>query len=334
MVTMNFRRILTAGKRELCANAAFVAVHVSIFLAFFLVVFPSGPTLAEGPPPRVAVTVKPIHSLVAMVMAGVGEPDLLIGGADSPHTHAIRPSEAKIIASAKLLFWIGPTMESSFAKPIAALAHGKVISMLDAPGVTVLPIRPAGDLAEDSAERDADETAGSPDPHIWLDPENARAMTRAIAAALSAADPAHAEAYAANAAQTDRRLVALDAELRDKLVPLRGIPFIPYHDAYQYLERRYGLTDAGAVTLSPERTPGIRRIDELRKTIAARHVRCVFTEPEFQPAIVRTVVAGTGAKIATLDPEGAKIPGGPDFYFVLMRQVAESLRGCLLPGPG
>ena len=297
---------------------------------------PPASVLADETPPRIAVTVKPIHSLVAMVMAGVGEPDLLISGADSPHTHAIRPSEAKIIESAKLLFWIGPTMESSFAKPIAALAHGKVMSMLEAPGVTVLPIRAAGDLAEDQGQgqKDADEAPGAPDPHIWLDPENARAMTRAIAAALSAADPAHAQAYAANAAGTDRRLVAFEAELGDKLAPLRDILFIPYHDAYQYLERRYELTDVGAVTLSPERTPGARRIVQLRKTIAARHVRCVFTEPEFQPAIVRTLVAGTRAKIATLDPEGAKIVGGPDFYFILMRQVAESLRGCLLAAPG
>lgn len=334
MATMNFRRFWTAGKRELCANGASVAVHVSVLLALYFGAMTPAPVLAEQAPPRVAVTVKPIHSLVALVMAGVGEPDLLITGADSPHTHAIRPSEAKVIDSAKLLFWIGPTMESSFAKPIAALAHGKVISMLDTPGVTVLPIRPAGNLTEDPGERDADETPGAPDPHIWLDPENARAMTRAIAAALSAADPAHAQAYAANAAEADRRLVAIDAELRGKLAPIRDTPFIPYHDAYQYLERRYGLTDAGAVTLSPERTPGIWRIGKLRKSIAARQVRCVFTEPEFQPAIVRTLVAGTGAKVATLDPEGAKIPGGPDFYFVLMRQVAESLRACLLPGPG
>lgn len=241
----------------------------------------------------------------------------------------MRPSEAKTIESAQLLFWIGATLKSSFAKPIAALARGKVISLLDAPGMQVLPIRAAGNIGEET-----DEKLGEPDPHVWLDPENARAMTRAIAAALEAADPAHAQAYAANAAEADRRLAALDAELREKLAPLRELPFIAYHDAYQYLERRYGLTDAGAVTLSPERAPGARRIDELRKIIKARQVRCVFTEPEFRPAIVRTLVAGTGAKIGTLDPEGAQIPAGPDFYFDLMRRVAESLRGCLTPSAG
>ncbi len=311
-------------------NAGFVAVHVSIFFVVWLgAMLPTTAFAADSAAPRVAVTVKPVHSLAALVMAGVGTPEILISGADSPHTHAVRPSEAKTIESAQLLFWIGPTLESSFAKPIAALARGKVISLLDAPGMLVLPIRAAGNIGEET-----DEKPGEPDPHVWLDPENARAMTRAIAAALEAADPAHTQAYAANAAEADRRLAALDAELREKLAPLRELPFIAYHDAYQYLERRYGLTDAGAVTLSPERAPGARRIDELRKIIKARQVRCVFTEPEFRPAIVRTLVAGTGAKIGTLDPEGAQIPAGPDFYFELMRRVAESLRGCLTPSAG
>jgi len=235
------------------------------------------------------------------------------------------------------VFWIGSTLETSFTKPIAALVHGKVVSLLAAPGMTVLPVRPSDSLPDDAATGDdahGDEAPGASDPHIWLDPENARAMTRSIAAALQAVDPAHAETYAANAAETDRKLAALDAELREKLEPIRGVPFIAYHDAYHYLERRYGLAAVAAVTLSPERAPGARRVRALREIIAARHVVCVFTEPEFEPAIVRTIAEGTAAKIATLDPEGAQIPPGPDFYFVLMRQVADQLRGCLRPSPG
>ncbi len=333
MISAIFPRQRRRLSRERCVNEHSAAVHVSIFLAVFLAVAGVfSPAGADEPAPRVAVTVKPIHSLVAAVMAGVSGPDVLIGGADSPHIHAIRPSEAKRIESAQLLFWVGPTMESSYVKPIAALARGKVISLLDAPGVTVLPVRP-GDLAEGTAAN-AEEAPVASDPHIWLDPENARAVVRAAANALAEADPAHADVYAANAAKTDARLVSLDVELREKLAPLRDMPFIPYHDAYQYLERRYRLMDAGAVTTSPERAPGARRIDELRAVIKARHVRCVFTEPEFEPPIVRTLVAGTGAKIAILDPEGARLPPGPNFYFDLMRAAAGSLRGCLLPSPG
>ena len=285
--------------------------------------------------PEVAVTIKPIHSLAAMVMEGVGTPALLISGADSPHTHAVRPSEARILERADILFWVGPDMESSFVRPIATLVHGKVVAMLQAPGITVLPIRPAGDLTQSfEAAREPAARGAEPDPHIWLDPENAIAMTRDIADVLTEADPAHAATYAANAAKAEKRLAALDAELREKLAPVKHVPFIPYHDAYQYLERRYGLRAVASVTLAPEQAPGAKRIAALRKLIMQDHVACVFTEPEFQPAIVRTVVEGTGAKVATLDPEGAPVPGGPDFYFTLMRRIAADLTACLAPGHG
>jgi zinc transport system substrate-binding protein len=225
-------------------------------------------------------------------------------------------------------------METSFVKPIATLVQGKVVSFLKAPGVTVLPVRPAGNLPQDFAAAEAadhEHEAGAPDPHIWLDPENAVAMLRVIGKELEAADPANAATYGANAAAAEQRIAALETELGAELAPVKQIPFIPYHDAYQYIERRYGLTAVAAVTLSPEQAPGAKRIEALRKLIKDRNVACVFTEPEFEPAIVRTVVEGTPAKIAVLDPEGAQIPGGPDFYFTLMRQVGRDLTGCLSP---
>jgi len=313
----------------ICAALLFAAAAAGLPLG--------GASAAEAADLRIAATIKPIHGLASLVMAGVGKPEILIGGADSPHTHAVRPSEARALAHADVVFWIGPMLESSFRKPISALARGQVIELLEAPGVTVLPVRPADEFADSAADEESAHEGhahepGEPDPHVWLDPENARAMTRAIAAALEAADPAHAETYAANAAAADRRLVALDAELRERLAPVRGVPFIVYHDAYQYFERRYGLNGVAAVTISPERAPGARRIRALRRLIAARHVACVFTEPQFEPAIVRVLAEGTGARVATLDPEGAQIPPGPDFYFELMRRLAADLRSCLAPG--
>lgn len=325
-----------AGARLSIPPAAKLATSIfAVFAGLVVVSSDVSVSFAKGPSaPEVAVTIKPIHSLAAMVMEGVGTPALLISGADSPHTHAARPSEARILERADIVFWVGPDMESSFVRPIATLVHGKVVSMLKAPGVTVLPIRPAGDLTERfEAAREPAATV-EPDPHIWLDPENAIAMTGDIAAVLAKADPGHAAAYAANAAKAEKRLAALDAELREKLAPVRHVPFIPYHDAYQYLERRYGLRAVASVTLAPEQAPGAKRIAALRNLIEQDHVACVFTEPEFEPAIVRTVVEGTGAKIATLDPEGAPIPAGPDFYFTLMRRIAEDLTACLAPGHG
>ncbi len=300
----------------------------SVFVLALL--FPPAALSAPADPPRVAVTIKPIHGLIAAVMDGVASPQLLITGADSPHTHALRPSEARLLESADLVFWIGPMMETSFAKPIAALARGKAVSLIEQSGLRLLPVRAAGD----QAAQPAGEPPGALDPHIWLDPDNAKAIARAAASALSAIDPGHGAIYAANAAKVEDRLAALDAEIKAELASVHDVPFITYHDAYQYFGRRYGFAFTSAVTISPEQAPGARRIRELRALIASRHIACVFTEPEFEPALAQTLVAGTGAKIATLDAElRPDLPAGPDFYFELMRGIASDLRACLAP-PG
>jgi zinc transport system substrate-binding protein len=298
-----------------------VALAVSVF----------GASQAEAAsPPRVAVTVKPIHSLVALVMAGVAEPDILISGSDSPHTHSVRPSEARILQNADIVFWIGPTLEASYAKPLAAIPRGKVISLVTAPGLLVLPLRAPDEDGDDRAGV-VDEARGIFDPHLWLDVNNARILTRAIAADLEQADPDRAQVYAANAAEADRKLAALDGDVMQQLSTIRDVPFVAFHDAYQYAERRYGLRDAGVVTLSPERVPGARHIEELRTIIKDQDIGCVFTEPGFAPALARTLTEGTRAKIATLDPEGADIPPGAGFYFELMHRFVADLRGCLVP---
>ena len=279
---------------------------------------------------RVAATIKPVYSLVASVMDGVGQPDLLIGGGESPHTHAVRPSEARAMERADLIFWIGPALEVSFVKPMAALGRGRAVALIDAPGIGILPVRPADPVGEAGAAR----VNAGPDPHIWMDPENARVMVRAIAQALSAADPAHASRYAANAAATDQRLAGLEAQIAERVAPVRGVSFIVFHDALQYFERRFGLASLGAITLSPDRAPGAKRIRELHQLAASGQVRCIFTEPQFEPAIVRTIISGTKVKSGTLDDIGAELPAGPDLYSEVLWHLAENLRGCLLPPPG
>jgi zinc transport system substrate-binding protein len=305
-----------------------IAWRHAILAAFPAVLFVLSPAPASAAI-RVAATIKPVYSLVASVMEGVGQPELLIGGGESPHTHAVRPSEARAMERADLIFWIGPSLEVSFIKPLAALSHGRAIALIDVPGIAILPVRPADPLREASEPARA-----GPDPHIWMDPENARVMVRAIAQALSAADPAHANVYAANAAATDRQLVGLEAQIAERVAPVRGASFIVFHDALQYFERRFGLASLGAVTLSPDQAPGVKRIRELHRLAAAGRVRCIFTEPQFEPAIVRTIISGTKVKAGTLDVIGAELPAGPDLYSEVLWHLAENLRDCLLPPPG
>ena len=166
--------------------------------------------------------------------------------------------------------------------------------------------------------------------HVWLDPANAIAMTEMIVATLAEVDPEHADAYRTNGEQLTQRLEALDARLTDHLTPLAGEPYIVFHDAYQYLESRYGLSPAGSITLSPDRQPGAARLTEVRDRIRETGALCVFAEPQFEPRLVTTVVEGTDARTATLDPLGAEIADGPDLYFTLLEELGGSLRACIL----
>jgi zinc transport system substrate-binding protein len=137
--------------------------------------------------------------------------------------------------------------------------------------------------------------------------------------------------YAANAVRLAARIDALDAELKGALAPVRDVPYVVFHDAYQYLERRYALRVVGSIAVSPERRPGARRVREIREKIRRLGARCVFGEPQFPSALLGTLIEGTDARVGTLDPLGADLPAGPDAYFTLMRNLGASLASCLRP---
>lgn len=286
--------------------------------------------------PRVVASILPVHSLVAAVMEGVGAPDLLIPAAVSPHAYALRPADARALSGADAVFWIGSALETFLQKPLDSLAgDARVVALLDAPDLRRLETRPAAAWTgpPDGARHDeADhDHAGGINPHVWLDPRNAAAMVRWIAATLSDIDAANAQRYEANAAAALARLEALDRELATRLAPVAGRPYVVFHDAYQYLEARYGLTPVGAVTLQPDRPAGARHVRTLRAAIAESGAACAFREPQMAPPLLAAVVEGTTARVAVLDPLGTDLEPGPDAYFTLMRTLAETLAACLSP---
>jgi len=146
---------------------------------------------------------------------------------------------------------------------------------------------------------------------------------------LSALDHGNAARYRSNADRLERRLDALDARLRQRLAAVHGLPFVVFHDAYQYFDRRYGLSGIGSITVSPEHLPGAQRIQTIHAKVARLGARCVFSEPEFEPRLVQTVIEGTRARTAVLDPEGAALRAGPELYFTLMGGLADALATCL-----
>ena len=291
---------------------------------------------AHAETPKVVVSIKPIHSLVAAIMKGVGEPGLIVEGANSPHTFNMKPSSAKKLQDADLVFWVGHGLEAFLEKPLEALGNkATVVELDDAPGLTKLKFREGGAF-EPHDDGDADEAAeahhheeGEFDMHLWLDPANAKAMASEIEKTLVKADPHNAQTYASNAKALDEKLDALDKELTASVAPIKDKPFIVFHDAYQYFENRYHIRVAGSITVSPETLPGADRISQIHKKVTELGATCVFSEPQFEPKLINVVLEGTPAKAGTLDPEAATLTEGPNLYFEMMRGIATSLTDCL-----
>src|SRR5512139_494984 len=199
------------------ASLAVVSLAAALCLA---VLAPS----AAGAAPRVAVSLKPLHSLVAGVMEGVGSPDLILRGASSPHTYSLKPSEARLLENAEVIFWVGGALETFLETPLEALgSKARIVALLQAPGVVTLPVREGGAWDEHQAHDDAAHgaEATSPDGHLWLDPANAKAIARAAAEVLGQVDEANRRRYADNALRLAVRIDALDAELAAKLALVR-----------------------------------------------------------------------------------------------------------------
>ena len=354
---------------------------VSLVAAALLAMSAVG-TAAADAGSRVVASIKPVHSLVSAVMAGVGEPHLIMREAASHHSFNMRPSDAAVLQEARIVFLIDAAMESGLADAIETLAPGaRVIELSAARGLVRRALRSGGAFEEDHIhmqddhddhddghddhgnaksghddhgdddhghththdghthshgrddhDDDHDDHAEGPfDLHMWLDPVNAEAMTHMIADVLSGTDFANADRYADNAHELIHRLEDLTAEIAAKLEPVHERPFIVFHDGYRYFEDRFGLTAAGSAVVSPERSPGVKRIRELRKKVSDLGVVCLIDEPHFDRRLVDTVLEGTDVRSGTLDPMGSAIEDGPELYFTLLRNMADVFTECLAP---
>ncbi|MCK5521890.1 MAG: zinc ABC transporter substrate-binding protein [Thiomargarita sp.] len=275
-------------------------------------------TLTAQAEPQVVVTIKPIHALVSGVMEGVGTPYLLLQGGDSPHHYNLLPSQMRRLHNAQLVIWIGSTLEIFLEKILKTLDTER-LRLSDTPGLTLLSAR--GETKHHHHHYI--------DPHIWLDPQNAKMMVQVIAQTLSKLDKDNTHNYSVNAKRLLVQLEQLDHTLKHQLVPIKNIPYLVFHEAYQYFEHRYELTAVSAITLSPDIRPSAKRLSQIRARIKKQKIRCVFTEPQFESSLVATLIEDTSVRRGILDPLGATLTAGKKAYFTLLHNLAQSLTQCL-----
>ena len=310
--------------------------------------------VAMSDTPKVAVDISPVHSLVSRVMLGVGTPDLIVQAGASPHGYTLRPSEAKALQDAQMVFWMGESLSPWMEGALDTLSSdATIITLLERDETILLEFREGamfeehdhddhgdekhGDHGDEKHDDHGDEKHddhgdhedhGSHDPHAWLSPDNARIWLNLIASQLSIVDPENAGTYFANAAAARSEIEALTIEVNILLEPVRGKKFIVFHDAYQYFEKAFDLSASGAISLGDASKPSPARIAEIQGRILEESIDCVLSEPQFNKGLVATVMAGSKAKTSVIDPLGVGLKPGPDLYSELIRNMTKTLVDC------
>ena len=309
---------------------------------------------------KVVTSIKPIHSLASYIMDGVGSPDVIVDGYSSPHGFQLKPSHAKMLENADIIFWIGEGLENFLEKPLDSISkNAKKVELMEIKGINKLEFREKNifnehDHDEHKHEEDGhkeeehdehehgedghkeekhddhdghdDHGHGEHDPHIWLDPQNAKVMVKLITKELSELDLKNAPTYKKN---SEKALSDLDKLIKKvKKDTNKDLRFVAFHDAYHYYEDRFGINLLGALTVNPDVLPGAEQLAEIREVIEHEKVNCIFSEPQFNPDIIKSIAKDTGVKTGVLDPLGANLDKGKDLYFDLIKNISSSFKGC------
>ena len=333
-----------------------VKVMSRILLSILLIWFSTANrALAEAP--EVVVDIAPVHSLVSMVMKGVGEPTLIIPANASPHDYTLRPSAAKALQNADIIFWMGSSLTPWLDRATTTLMKdAQMIALLDTEDTIILEVRDEltfdadhgdheghedheehedHDGHEDhdehkdhvSEHKDGHEHHGI-DPHAWLSAKNASVWLSVIAAHLSEIDPKNKETYKTNAAVGQKNITDLATDISKTLSGVQGRSFIVYHDAFQYFENDFNFTAAGSISPSDAAPVSPARIAAIRSMIEKEGIDCILSEPQYSQGLIQSVSSGTEVNLGIIDAIGAGITIGPDLYNTLMRNMAKTFADC------
>lgn len=295
-------------------------MHTPLILTLLLVLTLPLQAQASTEEFSVAVTVKPVHSLVAGVMKGAGNPLLVMATSASPHHYTLRPSERRALANASLIFWVGPELETFMPRILDSLDSSSTdIAMIEATGLLRLPARTAHHHAQAHSRID---------PHIWLSAQNAHIMVDVITDELMLRDAAHAHIYDDNRKRLHQRIRETDGQTGRKLAG-KTSAFLSYHDAYQYFENAYGLNNAGFVSSGDEISPSAKYVHELRDKIRKQQLHCLFYEAPNRPTLVDTLTRGLAVDVFELDAMGTRLEAGENAWFDIINTLADTYKACL-----
>ena len=303
---------------------------IGLFCAFSIM--PVKMVMADQKPLSIVASIKPVHALVAGVMGDLGTPHLLLAAPTSAHHFTLKPSQARALQNADIVFWIGPGMEQPLTKALATLAaDAQSVALDDSAGLVLFDFDDDGH--DDYGTKDKHNGHGGHgiNPHIWLDPFNAQIMLGVIADHLGKADPVNARAYQAHADAMRQTFAQLQIDIARQLAPFAESEFLVLHDAHIYFERRFGMRAHAAITTEPDVMPTAAKIKKLRHDLESHPIDCIFGEPFLGQKAVRLIAEGSDIRIGQLDPLGGQLPAGASLYADLLKSYAAAFKACLAP---
>jgi len=271
----------------------------------------AGPVCGAGAPEglQVAATTTDLKTLVEEVGGGRVMVESLAGAVHDPHAIEIKPSQIARLKCSALLVRIGLDHEPWLARAVAAageprLAPGGEGDLDASRGIALL---------QSETPRLRTDRRAHGNPHYWLDPENARAITAAILERLARLRPEERAVFAAN---RDRFLARLEAGLarwKRALAPHRGTRAVVVHESWPYFAERFGLVIVAAMEPTPGVPPTPATLAELEQRMKAAGVRLIIAEPWSDASLVRQVAGRTGARVAVLVPSVGADPAALDY---------------------
>ena len=293
---------------------------MKLITSMFLLAF--GTTAIHAEVPRVVTSIAPVQGLVAEIMAGVGTPELLLSEAISPHDFAMRPSLARAIGDADVIFYIGQHMEPWLEKALQSRAQNDlVVALGDMPSQNRLEARELSNFGAAHDDHDHDQVF---DPHMWLDPENALLWLDVIASVLEIADPENKALYRSNLEQTRAEIAATTLSLKSGFAALENIEIIVTHDSLQYLEAAFGLNVIGAFTASDGQASGARNMSDLLQHLDSN--TCIVEDLTHPSRIAASLPADINHVV--VDPMGYAAVGQTGHYSKMLLDIAQSLMKC------
>jgi zinc transport system substrate-binding protein len=266
-----------------------------------------GDAWADGKP-LVVSTVRPLHLILLAIAGDAVEARSLPGVRGTGHEFVLRPSDMRLLQAADQIFWIGPALERPF---------DRLLQRMHSPAHATAMLAPSPG------------TNAAADPHIWLDPRQAIVIATRMTATLEQRGLLTRGALTPRLEAFTAQMQATERAMNKELEPVRQRPLFVMHDGYGHLVRRFGLNQAGALTLDEEHAPGARTLTALRTRLQSAGRVCLLTEPGVNIGLRNTLIEGSNARVLEMDPLAYDSAEDEHAFALFLRDTGHRLAQCL-----